>query len=82
MGNNEIKDNKKYTSNTDDFDDHADAAVRCRAHCQMEHILGFTRSHWMPPLGEYSHCIAKAAAMVDSFGRNHKTITKNIFLAS
>jgi len=30
----------------------------------MKHIQGFTQSHWMPPLGEFSHCIAAAAVMV------------------
>ena len=46
-------------------DCHADAAVQCGAHCPMEHILGFTRSHWMSPSGEEcSHHIAVAAAMV------------------
>jgi len=43
----------------------ASAAVRRRAHRPMEHIQGFTRSQWMPPLGECSHRIAAAAAMVD-----------------
>ena len=59
------------------FDRHADAAVRWRAHRPMEHIPGFTRSHCMPPLGRCSHRIAAAAAMVDDFGRKHKTLTKN-----
>jgi hypothetical protein len=45
----------------------------------MEHIQGFTRSHWMPPSGECSHRIATTAAMVDDFGRKHKTLTKNYF---
>jgi hypothetical protein len=45
----------------------------------MEHIQGFTGSHWMPPSGECSHRIAAAAAMVDDFGRKHKTLTKNYF---
>jgi hypothetical protein len=45
----------------------------------MEHIQGFTRSHWMPPSGECSHPIAAAAAMVEDFGRKHKTLTKNYF---
>jgi hypothetical protein len=31
---------------------HADTAVRRGAHCPIEHIQGFTWSHWMPPLGE------------------------------
>jgi hypothetical protein len=36
----------------------------------MKHIPGFngSRSHWMLPLGEYSHPIAVAAAMVYDFG--------------
>jgi hypothetical protein len=45
----------------------------------MEHILGFTRSHWMLPLDECSHHITKAVAMLDEFGRKHKTLTKNYF---
>ena len=45
----------------------------------MEHIQGFTQSHWMPPSGECSHRIAAAAAMVEDFGRKHKTLTKNYF---
>ena len=39
-----------------------------------EHILGFTRSHWMPPLGECLHRITAVAAMVDNFSRKHKTL--------
>jgi hypothetical protein len=33
----------------------------------MEHIQGFTRSHWMPPLVECLRRIAPVAAMVDEF---------------
>jgi len=40
---------------------------RCGAHDPMEHIQGFTRSHWMPPLGECLCRITLAAAMVDDF---------------
>jgi hypothetical protein len=40
---------------------------------------GFNRSHWMPPTGECSHCIAAAAAMVNDFGQKHITLTKTIF---
>jgi hypothetical protein len=28
----------------------------------MQHDQGFTRSHWTPPSGDYSLCIAPAAA--------------------
>ena len=56
-----------------------DAVVRCRVICPIEHILGFTRSHWMPPSVECSHCIPVAAAMVNDFDPKHKTLTKTIF---
>jgi hypothetical protein len=43
----------KYTYTAGHFDGHGDAPVRNRAHCPMEEVQGFTRSHWMPPWGEY-----------------------------
>jgi hypothetical protein len=67
-GQQQIGDNKKCRQIAGNFDCHADAAVRRGADRPMEHIQGFTRSHWMPPSGECSHCIAAAAAMVDDFG--------------
>jgi hypothetical protein len=67
-GQQRISNNKKCRRIAGDFDCHADAAVRRGADRPMEHIQGFTRSHWMPPSGECSHCIAAAAAMVDDFG--------------
>jgi len=68
MGDNEINDNKKCKSNAGDFDCRADVAVQYGAHRPMVHIPGFTRSHWMPPLGECSHHIAASTAMIDDFG--------------
>ena len=50
-----------------DIDCQGNAAVRCGAHRPMEHIQGFTRSHWMPPSGECLRRIAPTAAMVDDF---------------
>jgi hypothetical protein len=47
-----------------------------RVICPMEHILGFTRSHWMSPSVECSHRIAVATAMVNDFDRKHKTLKK------
>ena len=64
-GQQQIGNNKKCKQIAGDFDCHAYAAVQCGAHRPMEHILGFTRSHWMPPLGEFLRCIAPTAAMVD-----------------
>jgi hypothetical protein len=45
----------------------------------MEHIQGFTRSHWMPPLGKcLHHNIAPAAtAMVHGFVENKNTQNTN-----
>jgi hypothetical protein len=43
----------KYTYKAGRFNGHGDALVRNRAHCPMEEVQGFTRSHWMPPLGKY-----------------------------
>jgi hypothetical protein len=51
-----------------DFDCHANAAVQQGTHRPIEHIQGFTWSHWMLPLGECLCRIAPAAAaMVDNF---------------
>jgi hypothetical protein len=33
----------------------------------MEHVQGFTGSHWMPPLGKCLRSNAPAAAMVNEF---------------
>jgi hypothetical protein len=68
VANNEIKYNKKSRQIAGNFDRHVDAPVQCGPHCPMEHILGFTRSHWMPPLGKCLHCIVPAAAKVINFG--------------
>jgi hypothetical protein len=67
MGNNRINDYDKIREIAARFDGHSDAAVQCRAHRPIEHIQGFTRSHWMPPSGECLHRIDPAAAMVDEF---------------
>jgi hypothetical protein len=66
-GQQRIDGNQKCRQITGDFDGHGDAAVRREAHRPMEHIQGFTRSHWMPPLGKCLRRIAPAAAMVDDF---------------
>jgi hypothetical protein len=67
VANNKIDGDKNYKSNTGNFNDHADTAVQCRAHCPMERICGFMQSHWMPPSDECPCRIAPAAAMVDGF---------------
>ena len=46
---------------------HADAAVRHGVHHLMEHIQGFTRSHWIPPLVECLRHIDLVATIVNKF---------------
>jgi hypothetical protein len=58
------------------------AVVRRRAHRPMDHIRGFTRSHWMQPLGECLRGIAPAAAMVDEFVETTQNTNKKQFLAN
>jgi hypothetical protein len=58
------------------FDHHANAKVQCGGHCPIEHIPGFTRSHWMLPLGKSLGGIALAAAMVDDFDCKRKNTNK------
>jgi hypothetical protein len=48
----------------------------------MEHIPGFTQSHWMSPLGECLSCIAPAAAMVNEFVETTQNTNKTQLLAS
>jgi hypothetical protein len=48
----------------------------------MEHIQGFTQSHWMPPLGKCLRCIAQVTAMVDEFIETTQNTNKTQFLAS
>jgi hypothetical protein len=79
VANNEINDSKKCRKIAGNFDGHADAAVQCVMHCPMEHIPGFTRSHWMPPSGKCLRHIALAAAKVINFGCKHKSLTKHNF---
>ena len=67
VANNKIDETKNAGQIDDDFGGHGDAVVRRGAHRRMEHIQGFTRSHWMPPSGECLRLIAPTAAMVDEF---------------
>jgi hypothetical protein len=73
---------KKCRKSAGDFDHYADAVVRCGAHCPIKHILGFTRSHWMPPLGKCLHHIAPVAAMVNKYVENTQNTSKKLLLAS
>jgi hypothetical protein len=46
---------------------------------KMEHVQGFTGSHWMLPSGKCLCRIAPAAAMVNYLLKQHKTLTKHNF---
>ena len=81
-GQQRIGDNKKCRQIAGDFDCHADAAVRRGAHRPMEHIQGFTGSHWMLPSGKCLRHIAPAAAMVNKFDETTQNTNKTQLLTS
>ena len=60
------------------FDCHGDAAVQRGAHCLIEHIQGFTWSHWVPPSGKCLHRIA----VIKEFVETTQNTTKKQLLAS
>jgi hypothetical protein len=81
-GRKRIDGNKKCRRIDGNFYCHGNAAVRCGAHHPIEHVQGFTRSHWMPPSVECSHHIAQAAAMVNEFVETTQNTNKTQLLAS
>ena len=64
------------------FDCHVDAAVLHGVYHQVEHIQGFTWSHWMPPSGECLRCIALAAAKIGGFFETTLNTNKTQLLPS
>jgi len=81
-GQQQTGDNKKCRQIAGDFDCHTDAAVQHGAHCPIEHVQGFTRSHWMPPSGKCLRHIAPAATTVDKFVENTLNTNKTQLLPS
>jgi hypothetical protein len=77
-----IGDNKTCRQIAGDFDCHTDAAVQRGSHRPLEHVHGFTRSHWMPPLSECLRRIAPAAVMADKFIETTQNTTKTQLLPS
>jgi hypothetical protein len=63
----------KCTSIAARFEGLADAPEQYRRHCLMRHVQGYSGSHWMPPLGNYSFHIAQGAARATA----NKTTAKN-----
>jgi hypothetical protein len=52
---------KKCTLSTGRFDGHGGEPEQYRRHCPMWHVQGYSKSHWMPALGNYLLRIAPAA---------------------
>jgi hypothetical protein len=52
----------KCTSSAGHFDGHGGPPVQYEDDCQMQHVQGYTGSHWTPPSGNYLLRIAPAAA--------------------
>jgi hypothetical protein len=65
----------KCTSVAGHFDGHMDALKQYTQHHPMQHVQGYTRSHWTPPAGNYLLCIAPAAARVTANETTMKTYT-------
>ncbi len=53
---------KECTSDTGHFDSHSGVPEQYRLHHPMQHVQGYSRSHWMLPMGDYSLRITQAAA--------------------
>ncbi len=62
----------KCTSSTGCFDGHGGAPEQYRRHQPMQHVQGYSGSHWTPPSGDYSLRIAPAVARVTA----NKTMMK------
>jgi hypothetical protein len=52
----------KRTLSAGRFDGHSGALEQYRQHQPMQHVQGYSGSHWMPASGNYLLCIAPAAA--------------------
>jgi hypothetical protein len=52
----------KCTSSAGRFDGHGGVPVQYKMHHPMQHVQGYSGSHWTPALGNYSLRIAPAAA--------------------
>ena len=81
-GQQQIDNNKICRQIAGNFDCHGNAAVQRGAHLPMEHIQGFTWSHWMPQSVKCMRHISLAAAMVDKFEWNTQNTNKTQLLAS
>jgi hypothetical protein len=55
------------------FDGHMNSLKQYTQHCPVQHVQGYTGSHWRPPSGDYLLRIAPAAARATTA---NETMTK------
>jgi hypothetical protein len=60
------------------FDGHGSQLVQYKAHCPMQHVQGYSGSHWMPASGNYLLSIAQAATRATG---KQTTINKHTYKA-
>jgi hypothetical protein len=56
------------------FDGHGSPPVQYKVHRPMQHVQGYSGSHWMPPSSNYSLRITPAAVRATA----NKRMTKNV----
>jgi hypothetical protein len=66
------------TLSTSRFDGHGGAPEQYRWHCLMWHVQGYSRSHWMPPSGDYLLRIAPEAAGATANKQQSTNTTKKV----
>jgi hypothetical protein len=68
----------KCTLSVVHFDGHGSPPVQYKAHFPMQHVQGYSGSHWTPPSGNYSLRIAPAATRATGKQTtNNKYIKRN-----
>jgi hypothetical protein len=65
----------KCTLSASCFDGHGSRLVGYKVHRPMQHVQGYTTSHWTPPLGIYLLCITPMAARASANETTAKQIT-------
>jgi hypothetical protein len=63
---------QKMQKNAGNFECHGNVVAQGGAHPPIEHIKGFTRSHWMMPPGKYWRRSTPAATMITILVENSK----------
>jgi hypothetical protein len=61
------------SSNVGHFDGHGGPPVQNKVHCPIQHVQGYSGSHWMPPSGNYLRRTAPAAGRATANEMTTKT---------